>query len=364
MIDSHCHPLTEAGGPLDLAEVSLQLAPDEQARSRRAASAPFRLSQELMGVRLAGHLGCAVEELATARERASADWPAYVSSLFRISGLRGLVLDPGWDPAASSAKSEVLAALTGCQVRTIMRLDPMVDQMIGEGATATEVLTAVERAVREAPAQGYVGLKTILAYRTGLAVDPTATLATAEESLRDKGLPLRRRGKALRDLLTRRVLGWAAELKLPLQIHTGLGDSEIRLAEANPLLLEDLLMTPEGGAATVVLIHGSYPWHEELAYLTLVKSNLYAELSLFNIFAPATVATRLERILELAPADRVLCGTDGHGTPESFWFGALLLQEAWAKVRDSWLGQGARATWLSQVETAIFEGNTASLYHF
>ena len=134
--------------------------------------------------------------------------------------------------------------------------------------------------------------------------------------------------------------------------------------EASPLLLEELLLTPEGSAATVVLIHGSYPWHEELAFLALVRPNVYAELSLFNIFAPATVADRLERILELVPADKVLCGTDGHSEPETFWFGALLIQEAWAKVRSSWSQQGARGTWLSQVETAILEGNTASLYNF
>jgi hypothetical protein len=324
----------------------------------------MRLSQELMAVRLASQLGCAVEELAQAREQASSDWPAYVSSLFRSCGLRGLVLDPGWALAASTANASALADLTGCQVRTIMRLEPMVDRMIEEGATAAEIVRAVEQAVAEARAHGYVGLKTILAYRTGLAVDPTVTMEAAAESLRVKDLPVRRRGKPLRDLLTRRVLGWAAELHLPLQIHTGFGDSEIRLQEASPLLLEELLSTPEGSAATVVLIHGSYPWHEELAFLALVRPNVYAELSLFNIFAPATVADRLERILELVPADKVLCGTDGHGEPETFWFGALLIQEAWAKVRASWSQQGARGTWLSQVESAIFEGNTASLYNF
>jgi hypothetical protein len=364
MIDSHCHPLAETGGPLDLAGISLLLPPDEQAHSKRAASGPLRLSQELMAVRLATQLGCAVEELAQAREQASADWPAYVRSLLQSCGLRGLVLDPGWAPTASSASAEALAELTGCQVRTIMRLEPMVDRMIAEGATAAEIVQTVEQAVAGARAHGYVGLKTILAYRTGLAVDPTATMEAAEESLRAKDLPVRRRGKPLRDLLTRRVLGWAAELQLPLQIHTGFGDSEIRLNEASPLLLEELLSTPEGSAATVVLIHGSYPWHEQLAFLALVRPNVYAELSLFNIFAPATVAERLERILELAPADKVLCGTDGHGEPESFWFGALLIQEAWAKVRGSWAQQGARPTWLAEVEAAIFEGNTASLYNF
>jgi hypothetical protein len=253
-----------------------------------------------MAVRLGAYLGCQVGELGVARAEASAVWHGYVAGLLADAGIEGLVLDPG--PASAA-----MAGLTGCRVRPIMRLDPLVDQHISEGATASEILGATESAVRQAPGQGYVGLKTILAYRTGLKVDPDATLKKAETSLQTTTeLPLRRRGTALPDLICRRVLGWAAELNLPIQFPTGLGDSQLRLSESNPLLLEELLLTPEGGAATVVLIHGSYPWHEELAYLPLVRPNVHVELSLFNLFVPATVAERLERVLELAPASRVV----------------------------------------------------------
>jgi hypothetical protein len=76
------------------------------------------------------------------------------------------------------------------------------------------------------------------------------------------------------------------------------------------------------------------------------------------------VAERLERVLELAPASRVLCGTDGHGSPETFWFAALVLRDAWATVRRSWAARGAREAWLEGLEDAIFRANTARLYGF
>jgi len=365
MIDSHCHPVTAHGGPLDLAGIHIELAGDAAQQAQRAAAAPSRLCHELLAVRLAQHLGCEVEELPAARDRASQDWPRYCQELLAAANLTGLVLDPGWDPTAATASAESLATLTGCAVRPIWRLEPLLDRLIEAGAGATEILSTVEQAVRDAPQQGYRGLKTIAAYRTGLAIDPAATLAEAAASLTVPAAgPVRRRGKALRDLLVRRMLGWAAELALPIQIHTGFGDCEIRLPEANPLLLEELLRTPEGQAATVVLIHGAYPWHEELAYLTVAKPNVHAELSMFNIYAPATVADRLERVLELAPAARVLCGTDGHGAPESLWFAALVIQEAWVDVRQRWARRGARAAWLEGVESAIFEENTRRLYGF
>ncbi|MHB8312611.1 MAG: amidohydrolase family protein [Candidatus Dormibacteria bacterium] len=365
MIDSHGHPIADAGGALELSAINVELATDDASRAVRQRSSPSRLSHELLAVRLAAYLGCAVDEVPEARGRASSDWRGYVRGLFSDSGITGMVLDPGWNLDATTAQAASFAEMIGCPVRPILRLEPLMDRVIGDGGGATEVLAAVEQAMRDAPKSGYFGFKTIIAYRTGLAVDPGATLEKAEASLRESAsLPVRRRGKALRDLVLRSALGWAAELRLPFQIHTGFGDSEIRLAEANPLLLEELLRTPEGMAATILLIHGSYPWHEELAYLTLAKPNVHAELSMFNLYSVATVADRMERVLELAPTSRVLCGTDGHGHPETFWFGAHLIREGWRTLRDRWVRQGARSSWLDETELAIMDGNTRSLYSF
>ena len=365
MIDSHCHPIAEAGGALDLSSIHVQLPADERERAERSRTSPSRLSHELLGVRLAKHLGCAFEEVGEARAEASKDWGAYVRGLFSAAHLAGLVLDPGWNLSATTAAADKFSAMTGLPVRPILRLEPLIDDLVREGAGTAEIMAEIETAMRAAPGAGYFGFKTIIAYRTGLAVDPGATQQQADQSLRDtKDLPVRRRGKAMRDLVLRRALGIAAELDLPFQIHTGYGDSDIRLVEANPILLEELLRTPEGSAATILLIHGSYPWHDELAYLTIAKTNVYAELSQFNLFSPATIADRMERILEFAPTAKVLCGTDGHGTPETYWFGALMIQEAWAQVRIRWAARGAREAWLTQVERAIFEGNTGRLYRF
>ncbi|MGH7697979.1 MAG: hypothetical protein ACRENV_04800, partial [Candidatus Dormibacteria bacterium] len=168
--------MTGSGGALDLSQVSLELVDDPGTDAIRARAAPSRLSQELMGARLARHLGCEVEDLGPARAEASADWDAYVRRLFSDANIRGLVLDPGWSDADPATASSDLAQLSQCPVRAIMRVDPLVDQLIADGAGAGEVLERVEAAVAGAPAQGYVGLKTILAYRTGLAVDPGASL--------------------------------------------------------------------------------------------------------------------------------------------------------------------------------------------
>lgn len=185
-------------------------------------------------------------------------------------------------------------------------------------------------------------------------------VAQAEASLRSEA-PVRRRGKACRNLVLRRALGVAAELGRPFQLHTGFGDSEIRLGESHPLLLEELLRSPEGSSATIVLIHGAFPWHEEVAYLATVRPNVHVDVSLSNLFAPATLADRLLRIVELAPATKVVMGTDGHGAPETLWFGARMLRSAWQRAREA-MADLAGDDWLRETEESIFEANARRLY--
>jgi len=360
LIDDHAHPFDLEPGPFDPSALSLDVHDDAGLAERRRSLGPTRLAQELLVSRLAGRLGCRPEEIVDARAEAARDWGAYVSALFRDAGIRGVVLDSDiWGPAGDAVGR--LAELSGASMHVIHRIDPHVDELVEAGAGAADILEEVHRRMRSAAASGAVGFKTILAYRTGLAVDPAADLASAERSLHGPE-PVRRRGKACRDLVMRTALGVAAELGRPFQVHTGFGDSDLRLAQSNPLLLEDLLRSEEGRGAQVVLIHGSYPWHEEVAYLAATKPNVHVDLSLSNIFAPLTVADRLARILELAPASKVLLGTDGHGQPESFWFAAKIVREAWGEVRGRMAQVGAREPWLDDVEDRIFQRNARGLY--
>jgi predicted TIM-barrel fold metal-dependent hydrolase len=241
------------------------------------------------------------------------------------------------------------------------RLEPLVDQLVAEGATAAEIVDRVEGFMSDAAAGGAVAFKTVLAYRTGLAVQHDVDLAAAQRSLRDD-VPVRRRGKALRDLVFRTALGRAADLGLPVQVHTGFGDSDLRLRESDPLLLDEVLRTPEGAAATVVLIHGSFPWHEQAAYLATVRPNLWAELSLSNLFAPLHTADRLLRMLDVAPRGRLLLGSDGHLLPETQWFACRVLADAWTSAARELAEAGARPAWIEETRAALFDDNARALY--
>jgi predicted TIM-barrel fold metal-dependent hydrolase len=110
-----------------------------------------------------------------------------------------------------------------------------------------------------------------------------------------------------------------------------------------------------------VLIHGGYPWHEQVAYLAAMRPLVWAEYSLANLFSPATTADRLLRLIDLAPTDRVLFGSDGHGSPETHWFALHVLRDAWDEVRSR-LSATTRASWLTVAGTRMFGGNAVDLY--
>jgi hypothetical protein len=362
MIDDHAHPFSLEFAPLNLREFALDTRPGPEAVERRAQLGPGRLYQHLLERRLGQLLGVDAPDAVRARDaEASGDWSGWVRRLLDDAEVRGMIFDAATGCHAPIAPAEH-AALVGRPIWHMARIDPTIDTMIGHRASAQEIVRAVETYVSDSVANGCVALKTILAYRTGLAVDPTADLAAAQRSLEDDSVPTKRRGKALRDLILRTVLARCADLNVPIQIHTGIGDSDLRLRDSDPLHLEDLLDTPEGTAATVVLIHGSFPWGRQAAYLSSVRPNVWVELSLSNLFAPLTVADELAAIIDVAPRGRIVVGTDGHVVPESHWFGGRMLAEAWRSVADRLMAVGADARWIHDTRSAVMDANARQLY--
>lgn len=361
MIDDHAHPFPTSFVPLDLDAITLDVETDAGALERRRRLGPGRLFAELLASALGRFLGVSTDEAVALRnERAAADWPAHVQRLFADAGIEGMIIDEGVS-TAEAGSLEQYSEVAGVPMAYLARIDPLVDEAIGQGATAIEIVEAVSSFMADAAAGGAVGFKTVLAYRTGLGVDPAADLDAAESSLRDE-VVVRRRGKPLRDLVMRRLLGVAHELDRPVQIHTGFGDSEIRLAESHPLLLEELLRTREGSAAEIVLIHGSHPWPEEAAYLAATRPNVYVELSLSNLFVPLKVSDRLARLLDMAPREKLIMGSDGHGSPETHWFACNQLKQAFSEVSDLIVAAGGRPSWVEETRQAVFAENARRLY--
>jgi uncharacterized protein len=359
MFDDHGHPFNRSGGTLDVSTIGLFIEEGADADLRRAESRSKRLSTHLMARRLATYLDCNEAQLSEARADASSNWPHYVRALFADAGIDEFVFDVGAERTNDVA--DYYSELLDRPVHWIGRIDPLIDELMSRGADAETIVDEVKRYCREAVAAGCVGFKTAMAYRTGLAIQANVTIDQAQASL-DGAVPVRRRGKACRDLAFQRALGVAAETQHPFQIHTGFGDSSLRLSESNPLLLEEILSSDEGTSTPIVLIHGAYPWTEELGFLALSRANVFAEVSLFNLFTPLQVTERLIQLVGLVPTDRIMFGTDGHEEPESFWFAAHVLHDSWVQVADTLIRAGADSAWAEEARLDVFDRTARKLY--
>lgn len=357
MIDDHAHPVPSEYQPLEVGGLTLDISTDAGAENSRRDAGDKRIFTQLLLGRLSRFLQCPPTEVLEARnERAQGDWARYVAALFSDAQIEGVLMDAGGIGAAGGQ-----AELTGVPVWEMSRIETRLDLLIEQGLGAEEIVSDIESYCEAQRRSGAVAFKSVIAYRTGLGIDPSATIADAQASLEGNG-PVRSRGKGLRDLVMKRVLGFCAETGTPLQIHTGYGDSEIYLARSHPLQLEPILATTVGKAASVVLIHGAFPYVRELAYLASVHRNLYAELSLFPIFSPLSVVDVLTQALDGAPYSKIILGTDGHGQPETHYFAAKVLDDAVSKVEYRLASEGVSSAWINEMTTAIRSENARKLY--
>src|SRR2546428_10403452 len=90
---------------------------------------------ELLSARLSARLGCRRDELVAARAEAARDWPGYVSRLFPVAGIEGILLDAG--VCAGAADMRRCAELSGAAANPIHRDGPTGDRRIKCGGKET-----------------------------------------------------------------------------------------------------------------------------------------------------------------------------------------------------------------------------------
>jgi len=310
-------------------------------------------------------LGCEprLEAILDARERLG--FEALARRCFEAAGFQAILLDDGFmpDQIMPTEWHHRLAP-----TYRLLRVEFMAERLIAEIRT----WPAFEEAFREAlrhPGPGVVGFKTIVAYRTGLAVegpDPEAA-RSAFQALRgqaERGERLRLAHKPLNDWVVWQTLEAAAQQGLPVQFHTGFGDPDLDLRWANPLHLRPLLEHPGFRSVPFVLLHASYPYTREAGYLAAVYPHVYVDLGLAIPFlSRAGMAFVVRAFLELTPISKILFSTDAHLIPELFYLGARWGRRVLGDVLASTVAEGdLTAAEAEAAAEAILRRNAQVLY--
>jgi len=172
-----------------------------------------------------------------------------------------------------------------------------------------------------------VGFKSIVCYRTGLDVslsstehDKVAAITALWDSYRSNDGHIRLAHKALNDEVVRIALTVAGEKGIPVQFHTGLGDTDIRLTHSSPAHMQPLIERyPE---TKFVILHASYPYTRDAGYLAAVYKNVYLDFGeVFPFVSSSGQRDIIRQMLELTPTNKILWSSDGHWWPESYYLG-------------------------------------------
>ena len=342
IVDNHCHSLLRAQ-PADDDAFRIHLTETyfpEVARD----DVPHTLLYHWTIRELAGLLDCEPTPDAVHAARLARGLGPLVREIVERGNFKTWLIDTGYGGDTTYSLDE-LRLLAPCRIEEILRLEPLIERLILESADFDAFIDAYRAELEDLRARGIVGLKSVIAYRTGLHVelveqpDAEAAFADVHERARRDGR-IRIASKPLLDHLVVLAVEAAARQEVPIQFHTGLGDPDLDLTLVDPAALR-VLFSDLFRAAPIVLLHTGYPYVRSLAYLAAMFPNVYADMGEAILFAAGEATQITRELLGLAPASKILFSTDASLVPELYWVGARLGRRALGRVLDEHVADGA-----------------------
>jgi uncharacterized protein len=273
------------------------------------------------------------------------------------------LVDTGFQTDALTTPAE-LAELSRTPAREVVRLESVAERVIRSGIDATAYGAAVTAAV-QAAAGNAVGFKTVAAYRGGLALDPARPALAAVATAAGRWLRQLDTGSAARledQVLIRHGIWAAVDTGLPLQFHTGFGDTDSRLASSDPALLHDFLLASQPAGAPIMLLH-CYPYHRQAGAMANLFPHVYMDVGVALNHVGARSATVLAEALELTPFHKMLYSSDAFGLPELHYLGAVGFRRDIAAVTGAFVADGLwSAVDAARVAEMIGAGNARRVY--
>ncbi|GHO73239.1 hydrolase [Ktedonobacter sp. SOSP1-85] len=367
IIDNHCHPFL------------LQQRMDAQtfrgyfSEATHPSFAQKHVSHSIYYLwflrQAAAFYGCKPLEDEIIAARSRFDTADQVHRLFAGAHIEALVLDSAYPPPTTCYAPEQIASQGGVRITTLLRLEILMQDLIQAHTDFDEVVARYRETVRQARELGYSGLKSIVAYRTGLEIaewskdEAVAAFTEARAQATQHG-ELRLMHKPLLDYLLHQAFEQAAEQELPVQFHTGYGDGDTDMRLGNPLHLRAIFERGDYQRMPIVLLHESYPYVQLGAYLAAIYPNVYFDLSYTIPFVEKLeMLTFTRQALSIAPASKLTYSSDGINVPEMLWVGAKRVRTILAQVLQEMIDADELDTSQAQhLARLILHDNAAQLY--
>jgi predicted TIM-barrel fold metal-dependent hydrolase len=300
LVDHHAHGILRAQPSLDEFRGLFSESPDPRQWPHVATGVTYRRAIR----ELAALFDVEPTEDAVYAYRLEADPAGYAERLLQATGTETLLVDDGFPAPGDGTSWDELGELAACDARPVLRIERVAEE------AGDDRIEAVRAEVASARARGFAGLKTIAAYRGGLDFSEPEVTAVAEV------------------VVAALEANEATGDPLPVQAHTGFGDSDLHLERANPAYLKPLI--ERFRETPFVLLH-CYPYAREAGWLAHVYRNVFFDLSL-TIPHVARPDEAVREALELAPVSKLLYASDAARTPELYYLAARWWRGALATV--------------------------------
>ena len=266
------------------------------------------------------------EDILAARN--SLDANTLIERLYHAANIDTLVLDPAFPLPHECYTPERMSQLGHCRAVKMLRLETLMQRLVVQYSDFDEMVERYSLELSGVRERGYCAFKSIVAYRAGLNIaewskdEVAASFAGARSAIRNGQLRIAH--KPLIDYLLHIAFRRASEQELPVQFHTGYGDSDADMRLGNPLYLRDVLERSDYQTMQVVLLHESYPYSQLGAYLAAIYPHVYFDLSYTIPFVDKLEMLAFTRqALSVAPASKLMYSSDGINVPEMHWAAAI-----------------------------------------
>ncbi len=340
LIDNHAHPLLKRFLQLDAIALRQSFSESRSIGQLRdhLDKSVFYMDMVDKLSRLTGTLG--EEGILDFREKQSER--DYLNLLWDDVSIGGLIVDDGFrsDEMIDLAR---LSELSGRSVFRCVRIEGVLEQCICEASSFEELSELFRERLSVSGSPPTVALKSILAYRGGLELEPVGADCARNDfdgvkRLAGQSPDWRIARSPLYDYLLLEAFELAAANGWPVQLHCGLGDDDADLRLSNPLCFRAVLKGSCFSAAAFVFLH-CYPYVREAAYLASIYPSVYLDLSLSASLVSPSAELMIREALSQAPSTKILAGTDGHSTPESHWYGAYSWRRALTAVLNNLIAE-------------------------
>jgi uncharacterized protein len=344
VVDNHCHGVSRDQTFDDLAiwrQCFTESTDPGMARDHVASTAFY---QRLIRT-LADFLGCEPEERAVFAARTRREGRELTGALLHAANVDTLLLDTGFPPSEEVFPVSELAEIGGCRTGPMLRLEILMESLLAEHHSLEDVKEALVAELHDVRRRGYVALKSIAAYRTGLDIREWSreeAEASFHEYRRVAGAGHARLvHKPLLDTLLHVAFAQAARQEVPVQFHVGYGDTDTDLLLGNPLYLRPVLQRPDYHGMPVVLLHECYPYTRQGGYLAAVYENVYLDLSYgIPLLGYGEMLSFTRQALGVAPSSKLMYSSDGIGVPELHWISAIDGRRAIGEALGELVSQG------------------------